>query len=79
MCVLVIYFLHLSHLDRRSKPAPIPSGERVAALEVTIEGSLELAKRAYALQNFEHAVEHYATALELMYVRLFNAFDAPGR
>ncbi|KAF8523009.1 hypothetical protein JB92DRAFT_2885752 [Gautieria morchelliformis] len=47
-----------------SKPAP--AGEGVASAEVTIEESLEQAKRAYAIQNFEQAVEHYATALELM-------------
>ncbi|KAF8586365.1 hypothetical protein K439DRAFT_1387288 [Ramaria rubella] len=34
--------------------------------EVTVEGAIEQAKRAYSLQIFEQAVEHYATALELM-------------
>ena len=48
------------------------AGEAVTSSEVTIEGSLEQAKRAYSLQNFEQAVEYYATALELMYVLAFR-------
>ncbi|KAG6909345.1 hypothetical protein DXG01_000945 [Tephrocybe rancida] len=36
------------------------------APEVTIESAIEHAKRAFALKKFEQAVEHYATALELM-------------
>jgi len=31
-----------------------------------IESAVEHAKRAFALKQFEQAVEHYATALELM-------------
>jgi HAT1-interacting factor 1 len=50
----------------------VSAGEGVAPPEVTIEASLEQAKRAYALQNFEQAVEHYATALELMCVLHFR-------
>ena len=34
----------------------------------TIEASVELARRAFALRKFEQAVEHYATALEIMWV-----------
>ncbi|GJJ11114.1 hypothetical protein Clacol_005345 [Clathrus columnatus] len=34
--------------------------------EPTLEGSLEQAKRAFALKNYELAVEHYAIALEIM-------------
>ncbi|KAG8904937.1 hypothetical protein FRB99_000991 [Tulasnella sp. 403] len=34
--------------------------------EKTIESEVELAKRAFALRKFEQAVDHYATALELM-------------
>ncbi|KAG6864847.1 hypothetical protein C0991_006788 [Blastosporella zonata] len=34
--------------------------------EVTIESAIEHAKRAFALKKFEQAIEHYATALELM-------------
>ena len=34
----------------------------------SVEESLELAKRAFALKKYEQAVDHYATALELMYV-----------
>jgi HAT1-interacting factor 1 len=37
-------------------------------LEITIEIAVEHAKRAFALKKFEQAVEHYATALELMQV-----------
>jgi HAT1-interacting factor 1 len=35
-------------------------------LKVTIESAVEHAKRAFALKKYEQAVEHYATALELM-------------
>ncbi|KAG6833229.1 hypothetical protein H0H87_009850 [Tephrocybe sp. NHM501043] len=35
-------------------------------LEPTIESAVEHAKRAFALKKFEQAIEHYATALELM-------------
>lgn len=34
---------------------------------MTIESALDHAKRAFALKKYEHAVDHYATALELMY------------
>ncbi|KAG6896532.1 hypothetical protein C0992_007666 [Termitomyces sp. T32_za158] len=34
--------------------------------EVTVETAIEHAKRAFALKKFEQAIEHYATALELM-------------
>jgi len=40
--------------------------------QVTIDRAIEQAKRAYALKNFEQAVEHYAAALELMYVSQFR-------
>ncbi|CAE6350303.1 unnamed protein product [Rhizoctonia solani] len=33
--------------------------------ETTVELEVEIAKRAYALRNYEEAVDHYATALEL--------------
>ena len=36
----------------------------------TIEETLALAKRAFALKKYEEAVDRYATALELMYVAL---------
>jgi hypothetical protein len=32
----------------------------------TIESAIEKAKRAFALRKYEQAVEHYATALELV-------------
>ncbi|GLB41869.1 putative SHNi-TPR [Lyophyllum shimeji] len=38
----------------------------VPNVEPTIESSVEHAKRAFALKKYEQAVEHYATALELM-------------
>ncbi|TFK39924.1 hypothetical protein BDQ12DRAFT_681476 [Crucibulum laeve] len=41
-------------------PAPI------TATEVTVESSVEQAKRAFALKKYEQAVDHYATALELV-------------
>ncbi|KAI0046489.1 hypothetical protein FA95DRAFT_1542504 [Auriscalpium vulgare] len=36
------------------------------APEVTIESAIDHAKRAFALRKYEQAVDHYATALELM-------------
>ena len=46
-------------------------------LKVTIESAVEHAKRAFALKKYEQAVEHYATALELMQVA--SIFVAPIR
>ncbi|KAG9124013.1 hypothetical protein FRC07_013194 [Ceratobasidium sp. 392] len=46
-----------------------------AAEESTIEFEVELAKRAFALRNFEEAVDHYATALEKS--RVQNGEDTP--
>ncbi|KAF8518978.1 hypothetical protein BU17DRAFT_48239 [Hysterangium stoloniferum] len=51
---------------RQSKSASSTVKEENASAEVSIENSIEQAKRAYALNNYEQAVEHYATALELM-------------
>ncbi|CAE6413077.1 unnamed protein product [Rhizoctonia solani] len=58
--------------------APKPETEQVPAAgtietepkpesktEPTVEEEVEIAKRAFALKNFEEAVDHYATALEL--------------
>ena len=36
----------------------------------TVDEALDHAKRAFALKKYEQAVDHYATALELMYVTL---------
>ena len=33
---------------------------------VTLESSVEQAKRAFALKKYEEAIDHYATALELV-------------
>jgi hypothetical protein len=35
------------------------------AEESTVGSEVEIAKRAFALGNYEEAVDHYATALEL--------------
>ena len=56
----------------REKPetpsvAAEPAAEATATNTPSIEESLELAKRAFALKKYEQAVDHYATALELMY------------
>lgn len=42
------------------------------APEMTPESAIDHAKRAFALKKYEQAVEHYATALELVYVALFS-------
>ncbi|CAL1715356.1 unnamed protein product [Somion occarium] len=44
-----------------TKPKPVEG-----TTTTTIEESLALAKRAFALKKYEQAVDHYATALELM-------------
>jgi hypothetical protein len=36
--------------------------------EFTVDEAVEHAKRAFALKQYEKAVDHYASALELMYV-----------
>jgi len=36
----------------------------------TVSDALDHAKRAFALRKYEQAVEHYATALELLFVPL---------
>ncbi|OCH84619.1 hypothetical protein OBBRIDRAFT_798927 [Obba rivulosa] len=46
----------MSETTNAATPAPAGS----------VEESLELAKRAFALRKYEQAVDHYATALELM-------------
>ena len=38
--------------------------------ESSLERSVELAKRAFALRKYEEAVDHYASALELMLVTM---------
>ena len=50
-----------SSMETDSKPAT-QSGS------LSIEEALELAKKAFALKKYEQAVDHYATALELMCV-----------
>lgn len=37
---------------------------------MTAETAIELAQRAFALKKYEESVDHYATALELVYVTL---------
>jgi len=37
----------------------------------TVSDALDHAKRAFALRKYEQAVEHYATALELLFVFSF--------
>jgi hypothetical protein len=38
------------------------------AAPATVSDALDHAKRAFALRKYEQAVEHYATALELLFV-----------
>ena len=47
-------------------PENAPPTEQKA--EPTLDDHVEQGKRAYALRQFEKAVEEYATALELVYV-----------
>ena len=62
--------LTASHSEKpdtsNAKTEPIAAA--APATTPSIEESLELAKRAFALKKYEQAVEHYATALELMCV-----------
>jgi hypothetical protein len=39
-----------------------------ATAEMGLDAAIEHAKRAFALEKYEQAVDFYATALELMYV-----------
>lgn len=54
---------------REQKPTSSNVEEKTGPNEPTLEGSLEQAKRAFALKNYELSVEHYAAALEIMYVK----------
>jgi len=47
------------------------------AADVTVESAIDHAKRAFALKKYEQAVDHYATALELMYVPLLASHARP--
>ncbi|KAI0070803.1 hypothetical protein K474DRAFT_1669694 [Panus rudis PR-1116 ss-1] len=58
-----------------SKAAEGTSAGNATETTTTIEESLSLAKRAYALKKYERAVEHYATALELSTAK--HGEDAP--
>lgn len=63
--------------ESTAAPTPTTTSGAAPTTSPSIEESLELAKRAFALKKYEQAVEHYATALELMYVsrptsRLFS-------
>jgi HAT1-interacting factor 1 len=49
----------LDNQSTYSKSDAVPSA-------VTHESSVEQAKRAFALKKYEEAVDHYATALELV-------------
>ena len=41
-------------------------GGRESEPELDMQETIEQAKRAFALRKYEQAVDHYATALELM-------------
>ena len=45
-----------------------PDASATEAKNTTIEETIELAKRAFALKKYEQAVDHYATALEMTFV-----------
>jgi hypothetical protein len=58
----------------------IPSPAANAPItDLGLEETIERAKRAFALKNYENAVDYYVTALELMYVAsiLFTVVVAP--
>ncbi|KAK2463620.1 hypothetical protein APHAL10511_004371 [Amanita phalloides] len=48
-----------------SSKSDIPATD-ASKVEVTVQTSVEQAKRAFALKKYEQAADHYATALELM-------------
>ena len=61
-------------------PAAAPADTATTTSTPQIDEALELAKRAFALKKYEQAVEHYATALELMYVsRRLRVSPCPTR
>jgi len=49
----------------RQAPVKDLTDDTATATESTVEDCIELAKRAFALKNYEQAVEHYANALEV--------------
>ncbi|TFY50446.1 hypothetical protein EVG20_g11513 [Dentipellis fragilis] len=61
---------------RANRDPPVTTDAPAAAApEMTIEGAIDHAKRAFALKKYEQAVEHYGTALELMTKK--HGEDAP--
>lgn len=57
------YLLLKEHYRSASIVAP---PEPNSLTEQTVEDYVEKAKRAFALRKYEQAVEHYASALEVM-------------
>jgi len=67
------YALFFTGIHVARSNAPIERTEikpTTDAPQVSLESAIEHAKRAFALKKYEDAVDHYATALELMYACL---------
>ena len=47
-----------------AKPEPTSANASLSTL--SIQETIEHAKRAFALKQYEQAIEHYASALEMM-------------
>ena len=54
--------------DGASSPQSKTTAADASPPEITVETAIEHARRAFALRKYEQAAEHYATALEMVYV-----------
>ncbi|KAJ8495814.1 hypothetical protein ONZ45_g12686 [Pleurotus djamor] len=52
-------------MTTKTEQTPVTDASGATTPKVTIESHVDQAKRAFALQKYEQAVEHYANALEL--------------
>jgi hypothetical protein len=57
-----VYYIHQLFTSDQPQEGKDPEFK----LTDTVESAIEKAKRAFALRQYEQAVEHYATALELV-------------
>lgn len=60
------YKYHLLLKEQYRSASSVAPPEPNSLTEQTVEDYVEKAKRAFALRKYEQAVEHYASALEVM-------------
>lgn len=64
--MLVSYEYHVLLKWQFRSASSVAPPEPNSLTEQTVEDYVEKAKRAFALRKYEQAVEHYASALEVM-------------